>query len=167
MTLMCAYMEMYNAWSFIKEDDQVSGSASKAPKKHSFSRHETSSSSITSGGGPAASTTSTHCSGNIKLLPKTRSTRTPSASALLSNSNILTGDTTAVPLLSPNLNGAHTHGPILGHQNAISNGSSQTNMNEVKTTSDTIPRQQLLQHNKSISDSKKSHRRMNLNSIRL
>ena len=155
MTLMCAYMEMYNAWSFIKEDDQVSGSASKAPKKHSFSRHETSSSSITSGGGPAASTTSTHCSGNIKLLPKTRSTRTPSASALLSNSNILTGDTTAVPLLSPNLNGAHTHGPILGHQNAINNGSSQTNMNEVKTTSDTIPRQQLLQHNKSISDSKK------------
>lgn len=160
-------MEMYNAWSFIKEDDQVSGSASKAPKKHSFSRHETSSSSITSGGGPAASTTSTHCSGNIKLLPKTRSTRTPSASALLSNSNILTGDTTAVPLLSPNLNGAHTHGPILGHQNAISNGSSQTNMNEVKLLAILFQGNSCFSTINPSAIRKKSHRRMNLNSIRL
>ncbi|CAI4036630.1 hypothetical protein SMKI_15G4810 [Saccharomyces mikatae IFO 1815] len=159
MTLMCAYMEMYNAWSFIKEDDKTISSASKPPKKHSFSRHDTSS-SITNSGGPVVNSNSALCSGNIKLLPKTRSTRAPSTSALLSNSNILVGDTsisnsTAVPLLSPNLNNAHGHGPILGHQNLISNGSCQVGVNEGKTGNDNLPRQQLLQHNKSISDSKK------------
>ncbi|EJS41536.1 sog2p [Saccharomyces arboricola H-6] len=161
VTLMCAYTEMYNAWSFIKEDDQGISTTSKPPKKHSFSRHDTSS-SITSGGGSSINTSNALCSGNVKLIPKTRSTRAPSTSALLSNSNILTGDTpipnsSVIPLLSPNPNNGHMHGPILGHQNAVNSGSSQMNINEGKPPipNDHLPRQQVLQHNKSASDSKK------------
>ncbi|CAI4052376.1 Sog2p SKDI_15G4890 [Saccharomyces kudriavzevii IFO 1802] len=159
MTLMCAYTEMYNAWSFIKEDEQIINTTNKPSKKHSFSRHDTSS-SITNSGGPVANTTSTLCSGNVKLLPKTRSTRAPSTSALLSNNNILAGDTpipssAAVPVLSPNLNNPHVHGPISGNQNVTSSGVAQTSIGEIKPSNDNLPRQQLLQHNKSTSDSKK------------
>ncbi|CAI2033037.1 hypothetical protein SEUBUCD646_0H03770 [Saccharomyces eubayanus] len=161
MTLMCSYTEMYNAWTFIKEDDQITSATSKPSKKHSFSRHDTSS-NITNGGGTVINTASTTSNGNGKLLPKTRSTRAPSTSALISNANNVAGDTpilnaSAVPLLSPGINGGHGHGPIVGHQNAISSSNSQTSMNEGKPSipNDSISRQQFLQHKKSTSDPKK------------